>query len=349
MPPKGTIVLTGANGGIGSSIVSRILTSPELSSYHGIYTVRDASSTSLHLPPHLGSNTVKQSYDTLSLELSNLASVRSAAATINTRVAAGEIPPIRALILNAGYQELDAQRFADDGFATMFTANYLGHWLLVLLLLQSMDREMGRIVVLGSKAHDPFLKQNARAFKDEKFKTILHDSTDPIAKGTWSKFEEDSSWMSGMRRYGAAKLCAIMMIGELQRRLLIDPTLSHISIVGIDPGTVPTNLARHSPFFIRVLLFKVIFPIVAAFQAWRNPGRNNGVRTADVSAGDVLAAALDNNPVLGERPQGLYLDGSERAEISAEAKDERKRAMVWKDSVRYTQLKEGETILANWE
>ncbi|KAJ9245857.1 hypothetical protein DTO169E5_576 [Paecilomyces variotii] len=342
---KGTIVLTGANGGIGSAIVSRILASPELSSYYGIYTVRDTSSTHL---AHQVSNTA-HAYEALSLDLSNLASVRAAAATINARVTAGEIPPIRALILNAGYHEMDAQRFTDDGFATVFAVNYLGNWLLTLLLLQSMDRENGRIVVLGSKAHDTSFKENARIFNDEKWKTILHDSTDPIAKGTWSTFEEDPSWMSGMRRYGASKLCAIMMIGELQRRLSIDPVLSNVSILGVDPGTVPTNIARRSPFVIRVLMFKVIFPLIAALQAWRNPTGNNDIRTAHKSAGDVLAAALDSSPVLGERPQGLYLDGSERAEISPEAKDEKKRSMLWRDSVRYTGLKSEETMLVNWE
>ncbi|KUL88912.1 hypothetical protein ZTR_03480 [Talaromyces verruculosus] len=228
MPSKGTIVLTGANGGIGSAIVSRIRSSPELSSYHTIYTVRDASSSlPPHLDPHQQSNTSTQAFDTISLELSDLASVRAAAASINARVAAGEIPPIRALILNAGYHEMNTQRFTQDGFAMMFMANYLGNWLLVLLLLQSMDREMGRIVVLGSKAHDPSLKQNATPFKDEKWKTILHDSTDPIAKGTWSSYEEDPSWTSGMRRYGASKLCLVMMMYVSLFKHFIFP--SHIS------------------------------------------------------------------------------------------------------------------------
>lgn len=350
MPPKGSIVLTGANGGIGSAIVSRIRSSPELSSYHAIYTVRDASSP---LPPQLDprqqSNTSTQAFDTISLELSDLASVRAAAASINTRVAAGEIPPIRALILNAGYHEMNTQRFTKDGYAMMFMVNHLGNWLLVLLLLQSMDREMGRIVVLGSKAHDPSLKQNATPFKDEKWKIILHESTDPIAKGTWSSHKEDASWASGMRRYGASKLCIIMMIGELQRRLSTDPSLSNISILGVDPGTVPTNIARSSPFFIRVLMFQFLFPLIAAIQQWRNPTGNNSFRTPDRSAGDVLAAAMDCNAVLGERPQGLYLDGCELAGVSTEAKDEAKRLMVWRDSVRYTGLKGDETMLVNWE
>lgn len=193
------------------------------------------------------------------------------------------------------------------------------------------------------------MKQNDRPFKDEKWKTIFDDSTDPIAKGTWSTFAEDPSWMSGMRRYGASKLCAVMMIEELQRRLDVDPKLKNISVLGVDPGTVPTGLSRHSPWFIRVLMFQIIFPFVAILQAWHNPKGNNSIRTASKSAVDVLAAAFDSNPLLGERPKGLYLDGSERSETSAESKDPQKRDMLWKDSVRYTQLSGHETMLVNWE
>ncbi|GAD94225.1 short-chain dehydrogenase, putative [Paecilomyces variotii No. 5] len=311
-----------------------------------IYTVRDSSSTHL---AHQASNTT-HAYEVLLLELSSLASIRAAAATINARVTVGEIPPIRALILNAGCQEMDTQRFTDNGFATMFAVNYLGNWLLTLLLLQSMDRENGRIAVLGSKAHDPSLKENARMFNDERWKTILRDSTDPIAKGTWSSPEEDPSWMSGMRRYGASKLCAIMMMyWGTPTPSLHRSRFSNVSILGVDLGTVPTNIARCSPFFIRVLMFKVIFPVIAALQAWRNPSGNNGIRTAHKAAGDVLAAALDSSPVLGEWPKGLYLDGAKRAEVSPEAKGEKKRLMLWKDSVRYTELKREETMLVNWD
>lgn len=159
---KGTIVLTGANGGISSAIVSRLRSSAELSAYHAIYTVREASSAarrqfelaSSSSPSSSSSSLSPQIYDVISLELSNLNSIRAAAADLNSRVAKGDMPPIRALILNAGIHEMGTQNFTDDGFATMFMANYLGHWLLTLLVLQSMDRETGRIIVLGSKAHE---------------------------------------------------------------------------------------------------------------------------------------------------------------------------------------------------
>lgn len=93
-------------------------------------------------------------YEKMALDLSKLSIVREVANTINKRVAEGSLPRIRALILNAGYQEHTTQTFSSDDFDISFQANYLSHWLLTLMLLQSMDKENGRIVVLGSSTHE---------------------------------------------------------------------------------------------------------------------------------------------------------------------------------------------------
>lgn len=151
--PKGTIVLTGANGALGVSIVSNIISTPGLAAYHGFYTARDAdAATALHSA--FKGAPASHSREVRSLELSRLADVRKVAAAINARVAAGEIPPIRALILNAGYIEYNTQQWAGDGLDMSFASNHLGHWLLTLMLLQSMDPEMGRIVVLSSWSYE---------------------------------------------------------------------------------------------------------------------------------------------------------------------------------------------------
>lgn len=149
---NGTILLTGANGGLGTAIVDTVVSRPELSGCHGIYTVRDAS-TATALQSSLRA-TQSHSHDTLSLDLSNLANVRQVAAAVNAKVSAGEIPRIRALILNAAYREHQGQTRTESGLDIAFASNYLGHWLLVLLLLQSMDQESGRIVVVGSWVHE---------------------------------------------------------------------------------------------------------------------------------------------------------------------------------------------------
>ena len=131
---KGTIIATGANGGLSSATVSQIASSPQLNaSYHGVYTVRNAAAAhsldaaladrgSLH-----GNGASSHSHEKISLDVSRLDNVRKVAAEINKRVAAGIIPRIHALILNAGYEEFEAQTWTEDGFDTTFATNYLGH------------------------------------------------------------------------------------------------------------------------------------------------------------------------------------------------------------------------------
>ncbi|RYP84557.1 hypothetical protein DL769_001145 [Monosporascus sp. CRB-8-3] len=348
--PKGTILVTGANGGLGSAIVGIIASRPELAAYYGVYTVRDVATAG---PLQSALQATKfHSHDVMSLDLSELSSVREAAATINAKVSAGEIPRIRALVLNAGYREPQGQTWNKGGLDTAFASNYLGHWLLVLLLLQSMDRDSGRIVVVGGWVHDPLDKANkaSGAFEEEKWKKIFADASsgtvESVAKGTWSPSPDDPSkdprGLSGIRRYGAAKLCSIMMILELQHRLNSDPKLSGISVLGLDPGMMPTKITTGTLSWpIRYLVF-----IVAHISSRISP--NGMMRLPRKSAGDILAAALETDPPFGERLKGLYFNGSEPKEVSIEAKDAEKRAAVWKASVDYAELKEGETCLVHW-
>ncbi|RYP79187.1 hypothetical protein DL771_000165 [Monosporascus sp. 5C6A] len=269
--PKGTILLTGANGGLGCGTVSKIISTPELAQYHGVYIVRD-SSVAAALKSTLKKAPTSHSYEILSLELSLLANVRDFVRGFSTRAAERDIPPVRALILNAGYNDLRQQSLTHEGFDTSFVANYLGHWLLTMMLLQTMDRENGRIVVLGSNSYDvnhPVHKLNGH-YEDEKWKTFFRDENiDTIAKGTWSSNKDDLPRRAGVRRYGVAKI---------------------------------------------------------------------------KSSADVLRAAFETSPEL----RGKYLNGSEPQEVVPEAADIQKRAMVWRDSVKYAQLTEQDTTLVNW-
>lgn len=133
---------------------------------------------------------------------------------------------------------------------------------------------------------------------------------------------------------------------ELQRRLDQDPTLSNICVLGIDPGSMPTNLTRRGPWIIRILMFKLIMPWLAPLMAWLQP--NGPVRTLKLGARDVITAGLDTAPPLGESPKGMYFYGSRVEEITPEARDVKKRERLWVDTRGYVQLQEGETVLKNW-
>lgn len=102
---RGSVVVTGANGGLGSAIVAHLLGAPDpAAGYTGIYTVRKAAGAS-RLQSVLRGAPATHRHETLELDLASLARVRETAALINRRVASGELPRIRALILNAGYQD----------------------------------------------------------------------------------------------------------------------------------------------------------------------------------------------------------------------------------------------------
>lgn len=152
---RGTILITGANGALGSAMVREIVASPSYRSCYGIYTVRDVPSASSLRASLAGDDEGdgQHNSEVISLDLSRLSSVRRVATNINARIRSGSLPPIRVLILNAGYQENFTQTSTDDGFDMSFQVNYLSHFLLTLLLLGSMDREEGRILYISSWTH----------------------------------------------------------------------------------------------------------------------------------------------------------------------------------------------------
>lgn len=129
---------------------------------------------------------------------------------------------------------------------------------------------------------------------------------------------------------------------ELQRRLDSDPKLSGISVLGIDPGLMPTKITIGGLGLVIGSIYTLMMHISG--RIWPN----GTLRLKSKSAGDVLAAALDTKPPFGERPKGLYMNGSEPKKVGIEAQDEKKRASVWKASIKYAELKEGETCLADW-
>ncbi|KAK8112569.1 short chain dehydrogenase domain-containing protein [Apiospora sp. TS-2023a] len=345
---RGTVILTGSNGGLGSAIVKQLADS-KFASFHAVYTVRDVNRAPELVPD--------AAHDVVSLDLTDLDNVRQVAEKINARVSAGKIPPIRALILNAGFQDFGKQSWTKQGLDTTFAANYLGHWLLTLFLLKNMDAIAGRIVVLGSQAHDPHDPRNAsgRAFVDPKYQTIVTDADrfHAIAKGAWSPATEDAGFRGGYRRYGAAKLFQIMMQHELQARLDADPDPnlhSKVCVVGVDPGPMATGMQRLAPWVIRVLFFKVVFPMMAYLA----PGRAF-LNPTSRAAGDVLGAAgVGSGEASAEEegaalPKDGYFQNGVPMETSEESRDGAKRALVWRETVKLTGLKEGETALVNWK
>jgi hypothetical protein len=134
---------------------------------------------------------------------------------------------------------------------------------------------------------------------------------------------------------------------ELQRRLDQDSTLKNISVLGIDTKLVNTGIVRQSEsWLLHVLLRQFLLPAIAAILIYFFP--TGPLRPARKSASDIVAAALKSGPPpFNARPKGLCLNGLELGAPNPEAKDPAKGAMLWRDTLRYTQLEGRETCLEN--
>lgn len=207
--PKGSFIVTGANGGLGSALVSVFLESPEAPLNKGLFAVRNSSSAE-EVRQILSKSSDAKGHEIISMDLSSLAKVRAAAKTINDRVSSGEIPPIRTLVLNAALQHVKGLTFTDDKFEATFAVNYLANFLLVLLLLQSMDKVMGRIVIVSSWTHDPYYFMNSGYIKKEEHKTVMRDPEE-LARPAKDDPVGDK-YGTGMRRYGMSKTVMIMFM-----------------------------------------------------------------------------------------------------------------------------------------
>ena len=136
---SGTVIVTGANGGLGNAFAQKLLST----AYHGIFTVR------AHTPQSSGTlkkilASTSMSHAIVPLDLGSLTAVRAFADDVNSKVSSGKIPKIRALVLNAAQQTFHGVQYTSGGIETTFGINYLANFLLVLLLLKSVDPEGGK-------------------------------------------------------------------------------------------------------------------------------------------------------------------------------------------------------------
>jgi NAD(P)-dependent dehydrogenase (short-subunit alcohol dehydrogenase family) len=85
---------------------------------------------------------------TITLDLSSLASVRDAAATVLARV-----PVVSALLCNAAIAQVSSRQLTADGFESQIGVNFFGHFLLCALLGERIEESGGRIVIVGSAGY----------------------------------------------------------------------------------------------------------------------------------------------------------------------------------------------------
>lgn len=198
------------------------------------------------------------------LDLADLASVETAAAEL------AALPPIDALIANAGVLSSDGRQLTADGFEAMIGTNLLGHAALIGRALPRMldqgrapGRPAPRIVSLGSISH-------------EFFRLDLDDLQSE--RGRFREF----------RTYGRSKLAVMTFAFELDRRLRA-------------AGADVASLVAHPGFAVDELTpSRDILPTPKTAGALVRAGYRIGAQGKDAGALPLVAAAVDPRSAGGQ-------------------------------------------------
>lgn len=262
---------------------------------------------------------------TLQLDVSSLASVRNAAVVCRGMIARGEIDALQAIVCNAGANFLGKVSYSVDGYEKTFATNYLGHFLLVQLLLDHVT-EGGRIVFVASGTHDPDTSDGKFAGKAAK--------ADASALANLGR--DSSKVISGGQRYSTSKLCMILCAYELDRRLR--QSGKAIASIAFDPGSIPeTGLMRSLPGPLQALT-------KSSFTRWFT--RRIGITQGALDFSGASLAKVTADPDFAQM-SGKYLqsnDGSLLVTRSSKASyDEGSAKNLWEDSTLLVHLQPSET------
>jgi NAD(P)-dependent dehydrogenase (short-subunit alcohol dehydrogenase family) len=198
-------LVTGANSGIGYETASAL-------AEHGAHVILACRNEekARRAYDELENDLDRSSLEILSLDLSDLFSVRRAAAQFLSEHARLDL-----LINNAGVMGTPYRQTA-DGFELQMATNHLGHFALTGLLLDRLaTTERSRVVTVSSQMH-------------RIGRIALEDVAGETVRNTW-------------RNYGTSKLANLLFVAELSRRLATGgvPTMA----VAAHPGWTRSNLA----------------------------------------------------------------------------------------------------------
>jgi NAD(P)-dependent dehydrogenase (short-subunit alcohol dehydrogenase family) len=223
MATSQTILMTGATSGLGLETVQYLSRQSDVSLIVGARNPERADRLRSMMP--------RDRLTIFSLDLASPASVRQFAAMTVKHL--GD-RPLTSLALNAGIQITTGLERTKDGYEQTFASNYLGHFLLVWLLLPVLAKQ-SLVISTASGTHDP----KDFVSKQFGFRGGFFPSAEVIASGNLD--DSVSLKQQCLDRYATSKLCNLLFTYDISRRVLPD----RARFLAFDPGLMPgTNLAR---------------------------------------------------------------------------------------------------------
>jgi NAD(P)-dependent dehydrogenase (short-subunit alcohol dehydrogenase family) len=234
-------------------------------------------------------------------DLSRLADVRAAAATVRDLLATGAVRPLGALVANAGAMSADTRQASADGYELTFAVNYLAHAQLIGDLLGAFAAP-SRIVLLGSNTYYANFWRRLLGVPPAQWR-------DPAEIAQPAAGDSNPGMKAAGVAYSNAKLAILYYAHELQRHVG-----SRGGVVVFEPGWMPgTALGRGAP---------------AAVQAiGRGIARLPGVATPERSGTALVSVALDDR--WARLRDGAFVVRDQVADVRAMAHDRDRERRLW--------------------
>ena len=226
--PGKSVLITGANAGIGKDVARQLALRPEMARIYLACRNRDRATTA---KAELEAATGRRVFDIVVMDVANQDSVRAGLARISGSV--------DALVMNAGVIGPQSMALTVDGVTTVFATNVLGHVVLLEGLLAE-DR-LGEVAVFaGSEAVRGVPKLR---MKPPSFVSTSADELASVIDGSyWASHKPDFNVAFGQAKYIGALWMAYLARKHPDRRFIT-----------VSPGnTTGTGAASALPLPMRV-------------------------------------------------------------------------------------------------
>jgi NAD(P)-dependent dehydrogenase (short-subunit alcohol dehydrogenase family) len=294
MGSRRTVLITGGTGSLGFAAAREVL------AHDGWDVVITGRADVAGAAARLGAGATGHH-----LDLGSLAAVRRFAR---------DLPPLDAVVCNAGLMAVSGPATTADGVEATFGVNHLAHFLLVREVLPSM-RAAGRVVFVSSATHDPAQRTG---FPPPRFATARELAHPDDADGAAA----ESPMRAGRRRYAASKLCNVLTAYEFARRV----PATTATFTAFDPGQMPgTGLARDHRGVMAFAWHRVMPALTLVPGINRHTPRWSGAALARLVVDPALAGVT-----------GRYVNGRREVRSSAQSYDPARAADLWETSLALT-------------
>ncbi len=320
-----TVIITGGNTGLGYGCAKEIA-GRDTREWHIILACRNPQKAAGAVK-RLIAETGNTRIEAMELDLASLTSVRQFAKEFSAR----PLPPLHAIVCNAGLQVVSGTTYTKDGFETTFGVNHLGHFLLVNLLLKDFQSP-ARIIFVSSDTHNPAVKTGMPPPVFQDAELLAHPKPDD---------KNANMGTIGRTRYTTSKLCKIYCAYDLSRRLRAVQKDKEITVKAFNPSLMAgTGLGRDYSLPMR-FVWNVVLPALGSLGLKISGTKLNNLDDSSMA----LARMVTDSQYAGIT--GKYFDIGKDIPSSEESYDRQKALDLWEKSAELVSLAPEESIFSN--